>query len=264
MPKPAAAASPVTITKLTLSGVSSAKDVVSTEEPLQITVDGRPLAVAMRTPGADADLVMGFLKTEGIISRADEVEAIELDGRENEALVFLKDGVEVDWGRLTRYLFTASSCGLCGKASIEAVRQTHQALPAERKAPSFDLLVTLPSKLRDAQKEFERTGGLHGAGLFSLEGELLCLREDVGRHNALDKVIGAALTSGVDFSNAVLLLSGRVSFELMQKALAAGIPTIAGISAPSSLAVTFAKESGQTLVGFLRGNEANLYAGELG
>lgn len=251
------------VKRLTLKGVSEDLDELSVEEPLQITVDGRPLAVAMRTPGADADLVVGFLKTEGIIQNPDQIEAIELDARDNEALVFLAGDMQVDWQRLTRHLFTASSCGLCGKASIDAVRQTHPPLPQTSERPTFATIVALPDKLRQAQREFSRTGGLHASGLFTLGGDLLCLREDVGRHNALDKVIGRALTSQVDFSRTVLLLSGRISFELMQKALAAGIPTVVGISAPSSLAVDFARTSGQTLLGFLRDNQANLYAGSL-
>ena len=234
------------------------EDHLAAEEPLQVVVDGRPLAVLMRTPGDDHELVTGFLLTEGIITRADQVRRIDLEARDNHALVFLADGHSCDWERLTRHLFSASSCGLCGKATIEAIQQSHPPIedPADF-APG--MLQAAPKRLRAAQANFEATGGLHASGIFSQAGELLLLREDVGRHNALDKVIGQGLDDGLDFSRTFLLVSGRVSFELMQKALAARIPLVAGISAPSSLAVEFAQTSGQRLVGFLRPPSMNFY-----
>lgn len=237
-------------------------DQVSVEEPLQVVVDGRPLAVLMRTPGEDRHLVMGFLLTEGIISRADQIRRIDLEARDNHALVFFIDDHECDWERLTRHLFSASSCGLCGKATVEAILQSHPPIKNPLKVER-DVLLRAPSKMREAQENFQSTGGIHASGIFSHNGELLLIHEDVGRHNALDKVIGDGLSRGLDFSNCFLLVSGRISFELMQKAVAAGIPLVAGISAPSSLAVEFARDSGQTLIGFLRPPTMNVYHGEL-
>lgn len=236
----------------------SADDLVSVEEPLQVIVDGRPLAVLMRTPDDDEFLVMGFLLTEGIIDNSSQVRRIDLEGRDNHALVFLIDDHQCDWERLTRHLFSASSCGLCGKATIEAILQSH---PPIEKKPEFDpaAIQKAPDVMRAAQANFNSTGGIHASGIFSKDGELLVLREDIGRHNALDKVIGEGLIKGLDFSTCFLLVSGRVSFELMQKAVAARIPLVAGISAPSSLAVSFAKTSGQSLIGFLRPPSMNIY-----
>lgn len=233
-------------------------DQLAVEEPLQVVVDGRPLAVLMRTPGNDDHLVMGFLLTEGIISVPGQVRRIDLEALDNHALVFLADNHSCDWERLTRHLFSASSCGLCGKASIDAILQSH---PPISDKPMFHpaVLQQAPALLRQAQSSFETTGGLHASGIFSENGELLLLHEDVGRHNALDKVIGEGLVRGVVFAGCFLLVSGRISFELMQKALAARIPLIAGISAPSSLAVEFARTSGQTLIGFLRPPSMNFY-----
>lgn len=233
-------------------------DQLAVEEPLQVVVDGRPLAVLMRTPGNDDHLVMGFLLTEGIISVPGQVRRIDLEARDNHALVFLADNHSCDWERLTRHLFSASSCGLCGKASIDAILQSH---PPISDKPMFHpaVLQQAPALLRQAQSSFETTGGLHASGIFSENGELLLLHEDVGRHNALDKVIGEGLVRGVVFAGCFLLVSGRISFELMQKALAARIPLVAGISAPSSLAVEFARTSRQTLIGFLRPPSMNFY-----
>lgn len=233
-------------------------DQLAVEEPLQVVVDGRPLAVLMRTPGNDDHLVMGFLLTEGIISVPGQVRRIDLEARNNHALVFLADNHSCDWERLTRHLFSASSCGLCGKASIDAILQSH---PPISDKPVFHpaVLQQAPALLRQAQSSFETTGGLHASGIFSENGELLLLHEDVGRHNALDKVIGEGLVRGVVFAGCFLLVSGRISFELMQKALAARIPLVAGISAPSSLAVEFARTSEQTLIGFLRPPSMNFY-----
>lgn len=235
---------------------------VAVEEPLQITLDGCPVAVLMRTPGDDRDLVLGFLKTEDIVADTAFVRKMDLSSTANHALVFLEEDHNVDLSRLKRNLFSASSCGICGKASIEAVTQAHDALVEPRRFPSQALLEA-PRRLRAAQTGFDSTGGLHAAGIFDEKGELVVLMEDVGRHNAVDKVVGWGIRHGVDFSSCFLLVSGRVSFEIMQKALAAGISTVAAISAPTSLAVEFAERSGQTLVAFLRPPSFNVYAGEV-
>lgn len=250
----------VAITRQHAGGSESTDDCVALEEPLQITVDGHPVAVVMRTPGNDDDLTLGFLLSEGIVSAPSQVSKIDLPEGENHARVFLADGCNLDLQRLTRHLFSASSCGICGKATIEAITTNH---PSVSSAAEFaaSALLAAPDQLRAAQATFEATGGLHASGLFSSAGELLVIREDVGRHNAVDKVLGFAARTGIDTSSCFLLLSGRISFELMQKALALGVPVVAGISAPSSLAVEFAQDSGQTLVGFLRPPGFNVYAG---
>jgi FdhD protein len=233
-------------------------DRVAVEEPLEIRLDGHPVAVVMRTPSHDRELAAGFLVTEGIISKVGELRKIEPRPEENRVLVFLEEGVSVDLGRLTRHLFTGSSCGLCGKATLEAVFTEFP--PIEQPLPVPDaVLLEAPGKLREAQGTFETTGGLHAAGLFSAAGALLVVREDIGRHNAVDKVVGHALLHDIDPTACFLLVSGRLSFEIMQKALAARIPAVAAISAPSSLAVEFAQKSGQTLVGFLRPPTFNRY-----
>lgn len=237
-----------------------ATEVVALEEPLQITLDGHPLAVVMRTPGADEDLVRGFLATEGIVSAPDAIRRLDLES--NHARVFLADSAVFDPARLQRNLFSASSCGICGKASIETILLDHPRLECPRLFPSSALLGA-PEKLRAAQHGFDRTGGLHAAGLFSARGELLALREDIGRHNAVDKLIGHTLAAGLPAAESFLLVSGRVSFEIMQKALAARIPLVAAISAPSSLAIDFALGANQALIAFLRPPEFKLYSGEL-
>ena len=235
-------------------------DSIACEEPLQITLDGHPIAVVMRTPCDDEDLVRGFLLTEAILENLHFVSRIDVEQKENHALVFLEDDVDVDYLRLKRNLYSASSCGICGKATIESIHQQHP--PIESKLTvSSDLLLGFPDKLRSAQKVFGKTGGLHGVGLFSVDGDLLVLKEDVGRHNAIDKVVGWAASNKIDFTNTILQVSGRVSFEVMQKAHSVGIPIISAISAPTSLAVEFAKESGQTLIGFLRPPHFNCYTG---
>jgi len=249
---------PRPITRWSGGKSESLNDPVAVEEPLQVVVDGRPLAVLMRTPGEDHFLVTGFLLTEGIISEPSQVRRIDLEARDNHALVFLIDDHPCDWERLTRHLFSASSCGLCGKATIDAILQSH---PAIENPPDFDpeIIQQAPALLRSAQANFEATGGIHASGIFSRSGELLVLHEDIGRHNALDKVIGEGLLGDLDFSSSFLLVSGRISFELMQKALAARLPLVAGISAPSSLAIEFAETSGQSLIGFLRPPTMNIY-----
>lgn len=241
-------------------------DWVCVEEPLEIRVRGRSVAVTMRTPGHDAELAAGFLVTEGIIKkRADVVEIAHCTTGEgshhgNIVNVFLAPGVELDLERLTRHVFASSSCGLCGKASIDSVQQNFPKVNRTFQIQP-ELLARLPEKLAEAQQTFSKTGGLHAAAIFKKEGELGIAREDVGRHNAVDKVIGwSFLNSSFHAKGRILMISGRASFEIMQKALAAGIEIVAAVSAPSSLAVEFAKESGQTLVGFLRGRSFNVYS----
>ncbi|WP_017240925.1 formate dehydrogenase accessory sulfurtransferase FdhD [Streptomyces sp. SS] len=247
-------------------------DTLAAEEPMEIRVGGRPLTVTMRTPGDDFDLAAGFLVSEGVVHCAQDVAGIRYcagatsDGGNtyNVVDVVLAPGVAAPDASLERNFYTTSSCGLCGKASLDAVRTTAAWSVAEdplRVGP--EVLSALPDRLRAAQKVFDSTGGLHAAGLFSAEGELLCLREDVGRHNAVDKVVGHALRSGMlPLRGTVLMVSGRASFELVQKAVMAGIPLLAAVSAPSSLAVDLAAGSGLTLVGFLRGTSMNVYCGD--
>ncbi|MFF8705925.1 formate dehydrogenase accessory sulfurtransferase FdhD [Streptomyces albidoflavus] len=253
-------------------GVASYRpDTLAAEEPMEIRVGGRPLAVTMRTPGGDFDLAAGFLVSEGVLHAAGEVAGIRYcagatsDGGNtyNVVDVVLARGVAAPDPSLERNFTTTSACGLCGKASLEAVR-TKVTWPVAGDPLRLDTetLTALPERLRAAQRVFDATGGLHAAGLFTAEGELLCLREDVGRHNAVDKVIGHALRSGLlPLRGTVLMVSGRASFELVQKAAMAGIPVLAAVSAPSSLAVDLAEEAGLTLVGFLRGTSMNVYTG---
>eukprot|EP00112_Aurelia_sp_Birch-Aquarium-sp1_P003708 Seg14167.1 transcript_id=Seg14167.1/GoldUCD/mRNA.D3Y31 product="GTP 3' 8-cyclase" protein_id=Seg14167.1/GoldUCD/D3Y31 len=236
-------------------------DVVAVEEPLQITVDGHPIAVVMRTPGDDEDLVMGFLITEGVLTAPSQISRIDLEQKQNHALVFLKDHVVVDYDRLKRNLYSASSCGICGKASIEAVCQVVRPIE-DGFSVSRNAIINSVGKMREKQDTFQTTGGIHAAGLFDATGNLLVLREDVGRHNAIDKLIGSASVSSLNLKETFLLVSGRVSFEVVQKALVAQIPMVCAISAPTSLAVEFAKESNQTLIGFLRGETMNVYSGK--
>jgi FdhD protein len=246
-------------------------DTLVVEEPLEIRVGGRALVVTMRTPGDDMDLAAGFLVSEGVVGAAEEVRAIRYcagataDGENtyNVLDVDLSPGVAPPDPSLERSFYTTSSCGLCGKASLDAVRTSARFSPADDAfTVTPAVLAALPDRLREAQKVFEKTGGLHAAGLFTAEGDLLVLREDVGRHNAVDKVIGWALREGrLPLRGTVLLVSGRASFELTQKAWMAGIPVLAAVSAPSTLAVDLAEEAGMTLVGFLRGDTMNVYAG---
>jgi FdhD protein len=248
-------------------------DTLVAEEPLEIRLNGKPLAITMRTPGDDFALAVGFLASEGVIAHASDVRAVTYcegaaeDGSNtyNVVNVQLAPGVPVPDITLERNVYTTSSCGLCGKASLDAVRTATRfpGLDADPVRVRAELLGELPDRLRAAQKVFDRTGGLHAAGLFTAGGELLDVREDVGRHNAVDKIVGRALQAGrLPLAGSVLLVSGRASFELAQKAVMAGIPVLAAVSAPSSLAVDLAVETGLTLVGFLRGQDMNIYAGE--
>lgn len=253
-------------------GVRSERvDTLVAEEPLEIRLDGDPLSVTMRTPGNDFDLAAGFLVGEGVVGREHDLTAIRYcagatkDGSNtyNVLDVSLAPGVPRPDTSLERNFYTSSSCGLCGKASLDAVRvQARWTVAEDGLGIDVDTLSVLPDRLREAQRVFDRTGGLHAAGLFTPRGELLALREDVGRHNAVDKLVGWALRAGrLPLRETVLMVSGRASFELVQKAWMAGIPMMAAVSAPSSLAVDLAEEAGITLVGFLRGTSMNVYAG---
>ncbi len=244
------------------AALPEALDEVAAEEPLEIRVEGQSVAVVMRTPGHDRELAAGFALTEGIVRQASDLfEITSCLTSANAVEITLADPASFDAVKLSRHVFSSSSCGICGKATIEAALQQ---FPPIREAVSVrpEILFGLPGKLRAAQETFQRTGGLHACALFDAAGELLLLREDVGRHNALDKLIGHELLARrLPLGENILLLSGRVSFEMTQKALAAGIAIIAAISAPTSLAVDFARANKQTLIGFLRGETMNVYAG---
>jgi len=258
----------VEISKRCGSDIHRVEDFVAVEEPLQITVDGVPIAVVMRTVGDDLYLVLGFLITEGIVASVDAISRVDLEQKQNHALVFLKDDVEVDLVRLKRNLYSASSCGICGKASMDEVfLQIHPDKQCELQDQKSNFSISCatlkeaPEKLRSSQEAFDQTGGLHAAGLMTCDGELTISYEDVGRHNAIDKVIGRALSDGMDIRMMAMQLSGRVSFEVIQKALMVGIPLVSAISAPTSLAVEFAERGGISLVGFMRGDKMNIYSG---
>jgi FdhD protein len=242
-------------------------DLLAVEEPLEIRVDDEPLTVTMRTPGHDIDLAAGFLFTEGLLGSLDEVHEIRMCDP-NVAAVTAKPGrllryQQADAPGAARRFLTTSACGVCGKDSIEAIRiRSTFDVAADPVRVSPAVLAALPDRLRAAQRVFGQTGGLHAAGLFTADGTLLVLREDVGRHNAVDKVAGWALRSGrLPLTGHILLVSGRASFELAQKSIMIGVPVLAAVSAPSSLAASLAEESGLTLVGFLRGATMNVYAG---
>ena len=259
-----AAVTAVQMLRLSREGIAEKRsDDTAREEPLEIRVEGRSVAVVMRTPGHDEELTAGFLVTEGVVQKPRDILEITqcpvtTESKGNVVDVLL-GGAMVQWESLTRHVFSASSCGLCGKTSIESVFQKFPATSVNWSVPA-ELLWTLPDKLREAQETFSKTGGLHASAIFDREGNLVVLREDVGRHNALDKVLGYCLLQGMlPLNEHILLVSGRVSFEIIQKALAGGIGLVAAISAPSSLAVEFAAEAGQTLVGFLRSGTLNVY-----
>lgn len=247
----------------------NAQDVVAVEEPLEIRVNGRSLSITMRTPGDDFDLVAGFLVSEGIIWHQEQLATMRFcagedeNGRQTYNVIDaeLAHGVEPPSMNLYRQVMTSSACGICGTASIDAVtRESRYTLSQDEVRLDVATLLGLPDVLRAHQKLFDRTGGVHAAGLFSSGGDLLCLREDVGRHNAVDKVIGWALRENLlPLSGTVLQVSGRASFELVQKAFLAGIPILSAVSAPSSLAVGLAETSGLTLAGFSRRTRVNVY-----
>ena len=252
------------VTRWSPRGAVRSTDELAVEEPLEIRIDSRTIVVTMRTPGHDDELAAGFLFTEGLIRSRDDVRSIRKNARNrtgNSLDVFLPPQVAVDFARFKRHGFASSSCGVCGKESIREVRRRMKPVRS-RLAVEGKLLLQLPERLRAAQPTFERTGGLHAAGIFTRDGALLVAREDIGRHNAVDKVIGFGLLNGLlPFDEHILVVSGRASFEIMQKSLAARLPVVCAVSAPSSLAVEFAHDSRQTLVGFLRTERMNIYAG---
>jgi FdhD protein len=244
-----------------------ARDHLAREEPLEIRVQGVAIAVVMRTPGHDEELVRGFLVSEGILASPDHIARLAHCDRVNEAaaednvmLVRLREGIEIDLASLRRNLYASSSCGICGRASIAGLLRRFDRLPAGPQL-SGELLYELPDRMRAAQEVFEQTGGLHAAAWFSASGELLVLREDIGRHNAVDKVLGhLTVRDPRRLAEGILLVSGRISFELVQKAIALGVRVLAGISAPSSLAVELATAANLTVIGFLRGRQMSIYA----
>ena len=236
-------------------------DAVVVEEPLEIRIGDRPLTVTMRTPGQDFALAAGFLVSESVLADRASIESIRHWGSPNVVRVSLREGVGVDFQRLQRHFYSTSSCGVCGKTSVDALRVQASAVRSDLRVTS-SVLSQLPSLLRDRQSAFEATGGLHAAALFSADGTLLSVHEDVGRHNAVDKVIGEQFLAGeLPLSSAILFVSGRTSFEIVQKAIMAGIGVIAAISAPSSLAIDLAREFDVTLAGFVRDARFNVYSG---
>ena len=235
-------------------------DDLTIEEPLEICIGRKVLATTMRTPGHDEELAAGFLVSEAIVRARDEIAQISAD-RDNRVIIDLKEGVKLKLNSTKRFGTISSSCGLCGKTSIDTIRQNFTAINAKKIRIDIETLLSLPEKLRNAQSDFARTGGIHAAGIFGVDGELKVAREDIGRHNAVDKAIGRAfLDRSLPLDRHLLLVSGRASFEIVQKALAAGIPIVAAVSAPSTLAVSFARESNQTLIGFLRPPSFNIYS----
>jgi FdhD protein len=255
---------PTSLVRWNGSDVRTERDELVVEEPLEIRVGGRAISVTMRTPGHDAELAVGFLLSEGVLRRAQDVLRVHACAEaRNLVNVMLDPSVHVAFEKLTRHVFAASSCGLCGKATIQAIRAQLDPLPdSENPRIAVGVIASMPNAMRQTQTTFERTGGLHAAALFNDNGRLLVVREDVGRHNAVDKVLGHALLNGwIPLHRHILVVSGRSSFEIMQKALAGRIPIVAAVSAPSSLAVDFARENGQTLIGFLRDQRMNVYCG---
>ena len=257
------------VSHLTAAEVTQRPETLVVEEPLEIRVNGNPVTVTMRTPGSDVELAQGFLLTEGVITQRADVLTVRYcrgadDGANsyNVLDVTLAEHVPTPGLDVTRNFYTTSSCGVCGKASLDAVRLISRHAPGDDPSTvKSTTLTAMPSQLRSAQKVFASTGGLHGAALFDRDGTMLAVREDIGRHNAVDKVIGWALEGDrIPLGGTVLLVSGRASFELTQKAVMAGIPVLAAVSAPSSLAVDLATQSGLTLIAFLRGDSMNVYS----
>lgn len=270
--KPAGSKTKATVWVVENGKVRSRSDQLATEEPLEIRLVSpqKTVAVTMRTPGADFELTAGFLYSEGVVSSREDIDRIsycvdpDVDGeqRYNIVNVKLKEGLSPDLQPLERHFFTTSACGVCGKASLEALRLRGCPVILEGPEVSAEVIYSLPEQLRAAQRVFSTTGGLHAAALFDTQGQLLSVREDVGRHNALDKLVGwAVLSDQLPLNNHIVMVSGRSSFEILQKCLTAGVPIVCAVSAPSSLAVALAREFGITLVGFLRGERFNVYAG---
>ncbi len=254
---------PWKVTKTSAQNRTKATDQLVTEAPLELRLGGTPLAVLMRTPGDDADLLRGFAITEGIVLTPTEVAGVVVvagDPEQNRWEIMLAAGVTVDPEQFRRNLYSSSSCGVCGKASIDALKVTAPEPPVGPEL-SPELILSLPARMRELQETFALTGGQHGAAVFQADGTLLAVREDVGRHNAVDKVIGALAANRWPLGEVMLLVSGRVSFEIVQKAAVAGIPVIGGVSAASSLAVELADELGLTVIGFLRDESFNVYTG---
>jgi FdhD protein len=253
----------VPIRKVSDLSATPEQDLLAVEEPLQIRIGERNVAITMRTPGNDAELAVGFLFSEGILQSPAQISDITAGAR-NIITVTLAAEAAPDLDRLERHFYLTSSCGVCGKASIEALESIGcPALPRDRPRIELSVIHRLPDMLRTKQMVFDRTGGLHAAALFDASGELLNEREDVGRHNAVDKLVGAAFLKGhLPLNDNLLMLSGRASFELVQKALMAGIPVLAAVGAPSSLAVELALRFGMTLLGFVRDRRFNIYSGE--
>jgi len=251
-----------TIQRMEHGSFRETQDVVAIEEPLEISVDGRSISITMRTPANDEELALGFLFSEGILrDRSQVAEVSQID--DNRVNIALAGSAGVDLARLDRHFYTSSSCGVCGKTSIQALEMAGCPLiPRDRPMVAYALVCGMPEKLRSRQMVFDRTGGLHGAGLFDASGNLIDLREDVGRHNAVDKLFGAAFRQGkLPLNDYVLMLSGRASFELVQKAVMAGIGVIVAVGAPSSLAIELAEQFAVTLIGFARGERFNVYSG---
>ena len=268
----------INIIKISERKPNRKQDVLAVEEPLEIKLAFGPidrrtyrsLAITMRTPGNDRELAVGFLFSEGLIGSIKDIitvrhvgQALSEEAKDNVLLVELAPDVPIDFDQLSRHFYTSSSCGVCGKTSIEMIRTVIAHFPrAHYPIVPSDIFLPLPENLRSAQTVFEDTGGIHAAGLFDSKGKLLFLQEDVGRHNALDKVLGEALQKKlIPLRDHILLVSGRISFELVQKALMAGIPIMAAVGAPSSLAVQMAEEYGMTIIGFLRDGKFNIYCG---
>ena len=246
-------------------GLEYQPDDLTIEEPLEIRIGRQTLATTMRTPGHDEELAAGFLLSEGIVRRGDMIDKFSRPAtarhRENIIVVEPAAGVKLKLGSTKRFGTISSSCGICGKENIAAIRQNFPVIGSTKIRIDTEMLLSLPALLQKHQGDFARTGGIHAAGIFSIDGELKIVREDIGRHNAVDKVIGRTFLDGLlPLDRHVLLVSGRASFEIMQKALSAGIPMVASVSAPSTLAVNFARESNQTLIGFLRPPSFNIYA----
>ncbi|AWM37293.1 formate dehydrogenase accessory protein [Gemmata obscuriglobus] len=255
-----ATARAVVFTLTSSAAGSEREDTIAVEAPLELRIGGRPVTVLMRTPGHDEELVTGFLFGEGVIADADDIIAFERPDAERANVLNVRLMVARRAFNLDRPFYSNSSCGICGKRSLESV-ELHAPAVQSSLTISRTVLTELPERLRAAQPVFARTGGVHASGLFTAAGELVAVREDVGRHNALDKLVGRALNEGqVPLSGRVLLVSGRVSYELVQKAVAAGIPVLAAVGAPSSLAVELATRFGITLIGFLRPSGMNVYA----
>lgn len=272
MTKPIGSKTKATVWVMENGKMRSRSDHLTTEEPLEIRLvsPNRTIAVTMRSPGADFELAAGFLYSEGVISCREDIQRMSycvdksVDGeqRHNIVNVELREGLSPDLQPLERHFFTSSACGVCGKASLEALRLRCSSVITPNLKVTPETIYSLPEQLRTGQNIFTATGGLHAAAVFDAQGQLLNLREDVGRHNALDKLIGAALLADeLPLNNHIVMVSGRSSFEILQKSTVAGVPIVCSVSAPSSLAVSVAQEFGITLIGFLRGERFNIYTG---